>query len=119
MIATRVIIPWRNHGFGPFYDSFFPALGATIPQVIYNAVRHPSRVLRLARLPDRLEYYRQMFGPVAMLPVLALPALLLAGPQFGVNITAQVVQGATIKSQYAIAAARGGVHRDRGGAGLD
>jgi uncharacterized membrane protein len=101
LLATRVIIPWRNHGYGPFYDSFFPSLGTTIPEVLWNSLRHPSRVLHLARLPDRLEYYRQMFGPVALLPVFALPALLFGAPQFGVDITAQVVQGATIKSQYA------------------
>ena len=101
VLATRVIIPWRNDGYGPFYDSFFPSLGRTIPEVLWNSVRHPSRVLHLARLPDRLEYYRQMFGPVAALPVFALPALLFGAPQFGVDITAQVVQGATIKSQYA------------------
>jgi uncharacterized membrane protein len=101
LLATRVVIPWRNHGPGPFYDSFFPALGSSIPQVLWNAVRHPSRVWHLARLPDRIEYYRQMFGPVALLPALALPALLVGAPQFGVNVTAQVVQGATIKSQYA------------------
>jgi uncharacterized membrane protein len=101
VLATRVIIPWRNHGGGPFYDSFFPALGNSIPQVLWNAVRHPSRVWHLARLPDRVEYYRQMFGPVALLPALALPALLVGAPQVGVNVTAQVVQGATIKSQYA------------------
>jgi uncharacterized membrane protein len=101
IVATRVIIPWRNNGYGPFYDSFFPSLGRSIPEVLWNAVRHPSRVLHLARLPDRLQYYRQMFGPVGLLPLFALPALLVSAPQFGVNITAQVVQGATIKSQYA------------------
>jgi uncharacterized membrane protein len=101
VLATRVMIPWRDHGHPPFYDSFFPSLGSTPLQVLWNSLRHPSRVIHLARLPDRLEYYRQMFGPVALLPIFALPALLFAAPQFGVDITAQVVQGATIKSQYA------------------
>jgi uncharacterized membrane protein len=101
LACTKVIIPWRNHGRAPFYDSFFPALGRTIPGVIYNSIRHPSRVLRLAELPDRRTYYAQMFAPLAFLPILALPIFVIGGPQFGVDVTAQVVQGATIKSQYA------------------
>lgn len=101
LLCTKVIIPWRNHGHGPFYDAFFPSLGATIPEVIYNALRHPSRVWHLAQLPDRRTYYVEMFCPLAFLPILALPAFLVGGPQFGVDISAEVVQGATIKSQYA------------------
>jgi len=101
LACTKLIIPWRNNGRAPFYDSFFPALGATIPEVIYNAIRHPSRVWRLAQLPDRRTYYVQMFAPLAFFPILALPIFVIGGPQFGVDVTAQVVQGATIKSQYA------------------
>jgi uncharacterized membrane protein len=101
LLCTKVIIPWRNHGRPPFYDSFFPSLGATIPEVIFNAIRHPSRVWHLAQLPDRRTYYVQMFAPLAFIPLLAIPIFLIGGPQFGVDVTAQVVQGATIKSQYA------------------
>ena len=101
LLCTKVIIPWRNNGRPPFYDAFFGSLGASIPEVIYNAIRHPSRVWHLAQLPDRRSYYVQMFAPVALLPILALPIFLIGGPQFGVDITAQYVQGATIKSQYA------------------
>jgi len=101
VLCTKVIIPWRDGGRPPFYDSFFFSLGRTIPGAIYNAVRHPSRVWHLAQLPDRRTYYLQMFAPLAFLPILALPIFLIGGPQFGVDITAQAVQGATIKSQYA------------------
>jgi uncharacterized membrane protein len=101
LLCTKVIIPWRNHGNAPFYDSFFPLLGRTIPGIIYNSIRHPSRVWHLAQLPDRRTYYVQMFAPLGFLPILALPIFLIGGPQFGVDVTAQVVQGATIKSQYA------------------
>jgi uncharacterized membrane protein len=101
LACTKLIIPWRDHGRPPFYDSFFPLLGRTIPGIIYNSIRHPSRVWHLAQLRDRRTYYVQMFVPLAFLPILALPIFLIGGPQFGVDITAQVVQGATIKSQYA------------------
>lgn len=101
LLCTKLIIPWRNHGRPPFYDSFFASLGTTLPGVMYNAVRHPSRVWHLAQLPDRRTYYVQMFAPLAFLPILAIPIFLIGGPQFGVDVTAQTVQGATIKSQYA------------------
>jgi uncharacterized membrane protein len=101
LVCTKVIIPWRDHGHPPFYDSFFPALGRTVPGILYNSIRHPSRVWHLAQLPDRRTYYVQMFAPLAFLPILAIPIFLIGGPQFGVDVTAQVVQGATIKSQYA------------------
>lgn len=100
-ICTRVIIPSQQGGRAPFYLSFFPALGSSIPAIIFNSIFHPSRWWHLMSLPDRRTYYVQMFGPVAFLPVLALGALLVGAPQFGVDVTAQTVQGATIKSQYA------------------
>jgi hypothetical protein len=101
LVCTKIIIPWRNHGHPPFYESFFPLLGRTLPGILYNSLRHPSRVAHLAWIGDRRTYYVQMFAPVALLPILALPVFLIGGPQFGVDITAQAVQGATIKSQYA------------------
>jgi uncharacterized membrane protein len=101
LFCTKVIIPWRNGGRPPFYDAFFPSLGASIPDVIYNAIRHPSRVWHLVQLPDRRTYYVQMFVPLAFLPILALPVFFIGGPQFGIDVTAQYVQGATIRSQYA------------------
>jgi uncharacterized membrane protein len=101
VLCTKVIIPWRNHGRPPFYDAFFGSLGSSVPAVIYNSIRHPSRVWHLAQLPDRRRYYVQMFVPVAFLPLLALPIFVIGGPQFGIDVTAQYVQGATIASQYA------------------
>jgi uncharacterized membrane protein len=101
VVGTKVFIPWRNHGRPPFYDAFFPSLGSNLNQVVFNAIRHPSRVLRLAQLPDRRTYYAQLFAPVAFLPILALPAFLVGAPQFGINIAVQTVQGATIATEWA------------------
>lgn len=101
LLCTKVIIPGRNNGRPPFYEAFFGSLGSSVPEVVYNALRHPSRVWHLAQLSDRRSYYVQMFVPLALLPILALPIFVIGGPQFGIDITAQYVQGATIKSQYA------------------
>jgi uncharacterized membrane protein len=101
LICTQAIIPWRNHHVAPFYESFFPSFGHSTPEILYNIVRHPSRVTRLATLHDRLHYDAQVFLPVAFLPLFGLPALLVAGPQFGINTIVEVQHGSTIESQYA------------------
>jgi uncharacterized membrane protein len=124
-VCTRVILPANNFGQPPFYSSYFPALGSTPTQVISTALRHPSRVWHLARLPDRTRYYLQMFAPVGFLLVLALPAFLVALPQLGINVVDQGEAGATITSQYsslvtvgvmlATVEALGFLHRHRAG----
>jgi uncharacterized membrane protein len=124
-ICTRIILPANNFGQPPFYSSYFPALGSTPAQVISTALRHPSRVWHLARLPDRTYYYLQMFAPVGFLLVLALPAFLVALPQLGINVVDQGEAGATITSQYssvvtvgvmlATVEALGVLHRHRAG----
>jgi uncharacterized membrane protein len=99
-ICTRIILPDNNFGLPPFYSTYFPALGTTPTAVIRTALRHPSRVWHLANLPDRRSYYWRIFAPVAFLVVAALPALLVALPQLGINIVDQGEDGATITSQY-------------------
>jgi uncharacterized membrane protein len=99
-ICTKVILPMNNFGLPPFYSSYFWSLGQTPPQVIVNAVLHPSRVADLATLSTRKTYYVQMFAPVGFLLVLALPAFLVGLPQFGINVVDQGELGATITSQY-------------------
>jgi uncharacterized membrane protein len=99
-ICTKIILPMNNFGLPPFYSSYFWSLGRTPPEVIGNAVSHPSRVVKLATLSTRKTYYVQMFAPVGFLVVLALPAFVVGLPQFGINVIDQGELGATITSQY-------------------
>jgi uncharacterized membrane protein len=85
LVATRVIIPGVN-GVGTFYESYFAGFGDGSGEIAYNVVRHPSRVLEAATERDRLTYYRQLFLPVALLPLGSLPVLLIAGPQLLINV---------------------------------
>src|SRR5438067_865477 len=59
IIATRVIIPWRN-GVGPFYEQLFGDLGTSPTQVAFHLIAHPATAFRIATDTDRLEYYRMM-----------------------------------------------------------
>jgi len=50
-------------------------------------VVHPSRLLDLATMPDRLTYYWQLLAPVALLPLAAPLVLFIGVPQAVVNVT--------------------------------
>jgi uncharacterized membrane protein len=84
-IATRVIIPFSN-GIGPFYDTFFGDLGKNPVEVGTHLATHPREAVELATEHDRVSYYEMMFAPVAFLPLLAIPTLLIAGPMLAVNV---------------------------------
>ena len=83
--ATRVVIPLSN-GIGPFYDSLFGSLGKNPVEVGTHLVTHPRQAVDLATEHDRVSYYEMMFAPVAFLPLLAIPTLLIAGPMLAVNV---------------------------------
>jgi uncharacterized membrane protein len=83
-IATRVIIPMSN-GIGPFYDTFFGNLGKNPIEVGTHLATHPKEAVDLATQHDRVNYYEMMFAPVAFLPLVAIPTLLIAGPMLAVN----------------------------------
>src|SRR5262249_7199642 len=84
-IATRVVIPLSN-GIGPFYDNLFGDLGKNPVDVGAHLVTHPRQAVDLATEHDRMSYYEMMFAPVAFLPLLAIPTLLIALPMLAVNV---------------------------------
>ena len=99
LLSTKVILPAGN-GVGPFYESLFPGFGNSVTQIAWNIVRHPSRFINVVAKGDRPEYYRQLLGPVAFLPVLALPVLLIAAPQLVTNVISGHAYTAQIKYHY-------------------
>ena len=98
-IATRVIIPLAN-GIGPFYDSFFGDLGKNPIEVGTHLATHPRQAVELATEHDRVSYYEMMFAPVAFLPLLAIPTLLIAGPMLAVNIFSSFPYTREIRYHY-------------------
>jgi uncharacterized membrane protein len=98
-LATRVIIPWQN-GIGPFYDGFFGDLGKNPVEVGTHLATHPREALELATEHDRISYLQMMFAPVAFLPLLAIPTLLVGGPMLAVNIFASFPYTREIRYHY-------------------
>src|SRR5205085_10826349 len=66
--------------------SFFGEFGRSPTQVVGHVVTHPARTFDVATEPDRMNYYRMLFAPVAFLPVFALSTLLIGLPMLGVNV---------------------------------
>jgi uncharacterized membrane protein len=86
LAATKVVIPAAGGGAGPFYQELFPGFGDSLGEIVWNLVAHPSRLLRLATMPDRLTYFWQILAPVAFLPLAAPLVLLISVPQTVINI---------------------------------
>ena len=86
LMCTKLIIPLANGGKGPFYNDFFPGLGNSLPEILFNAVRHPSRIITPALMKDRKRYYWQLLAPVGGLPLLAPLILFICGPQAIINV---------------------------------
>ena len=102
LFCAKVVIPLRNDHAPPFYESYFPSLGASLGEIVRNTLFHPSRPAALLARPRNPDYALKMLGPAGFVLAFAAPlAFLVAGPQLGVNLLVEVQNGATIKSQYA------------------
>jgi uncharacterized membrane protein len=86
LVATKLVIPAAGGGAGPFYQELFPGFGDSLGEIVWNLVAHPSRLLGLATLPDRLTYFWQIMAPVAFFPLAAPLVLLISLPQTVINV---------------------------------
>ena len=99
-VCTKVIIFRANGGIGPLYDELYPGLGHDVVTIFFNAIRHPTRVLRPAFEAKRITYYTMLLAPVGFVALLALPVLAIAGPQTAVNVVSAHVYTYDIMYHY-------------------
>ena len=100
-LATKVIIPGQNGGREPFYITYFYGdFGKSSFEIAKNMVLHPDRVAKLAVMPDRARFYRDLLLPMGGLPLLGLPFLAMAGPQMLASITGSSPYARQIMYQY-------------------
>ena len=100
LLCVELIIPTAMGGSTPFFLYQYAALGNSMGQILYNFVRHPSRVLSLVFNHARYRYYTQLLVPVAGLAFLAPGTLLLAVPALLENVTNNQGYPYNIKYQY-------------------
>ncbi len=107
VLCAELIIPTAMGGSAPFFLYQYAALGDSMGQILFNFVRHPSRVLSLVFHHDRYRYYEQLFLPVAGLVVLAPVTLLLIVPTLVENVTNNQGYPYNIQYQYGAFVAAG------------
>ena len=100
LICVEAIMPAANSYSGPFYLYQFSTLGSSMWQIIWNLVRHPTRVFNLALQQDRYRYYAQLFLPILGLALLAPATLFLALPTMIENVTNNQGYSHNIRYQY-------------------
>jgi uncharacterized membrane protein len=101
VIATRVLIPWRN-GIGPFYDTFFESyLGDDPLEVPFRALAHPGKTYDLATAGDRQAWYWKMWAPWGFLPFLDLRAFAIGAPMIAVNVLTSFPAARDYRFHYA------------------
>lgn len=99
-LVTRVILPHVN-GIKAFYDTFFGEFGSSPLEVAKNVAVRPGRAFDTATLPDRMNYYRMMFAPVAFLCFASVSTLMIAAPMLAINILSTFPYQREIRYHYA------------------
>ena len=99
--ATRLVIPWFNGGKEPFYVTYFYGnYGSSVPEILSNAVAHPTWVWRDLTAPDRVEFYRQLSWPLGWMHLLHPLGLLMAAPQMMASVIGLSPYARMIRYQY-------------------
>ena len=99
-LCEKVIIPHANGGLGAFYQDFYGDLGKSVFEIAWNAVRHPSRILRVMTNRESQQYYKQLLGPFGYVPLAAPLVLLIALPHLTVNTISTFPNTHNIRFQY-------------------
>ena len=99
-VCEKVIIPHANGGLGAFYQDFYGDLGKSVFEIAWNAVRHPTRILRVMTDKDSQAYYKQLLAPFGYVPLAAPLILLIALPHLTVNTISTFPNTHNIKFQY-------------------
>ena len=107
LLCIALIIPTAMGGLTPFFLYQYAGLGDSMPQILYNFVRHPSRAVGLILNHSRYRYYEQLIVPVAGLALLAPITLLLVVPTLLENVTNNQGYPYDIKYQYSAFVAAG------------
>jgi uncharacterized membrane protein len=86
-LAVFVIIPYFNPaGQSQYFAVYYGWLGKSAQEVLSRLVTHPELVWQRLTQPDSLLYMDRLLRPMAYIPLLGLPMLLLATPALLLNL---------------------------------
>lgn len=86
VLCIRFIIPGHNPAGASPYLSRYAYLGHGLGGMLSGAARHPGLVLRTLLSTPRLAYLTDLLHPLGYTPLVALPVLVLAAPDFLINM---------------------------------
>lgn len=84
LLSMKVIIPFFRGGNDHFALSYYADLGDSPLEVIGGLFTNPQVVISYLTSQSALEYYYQMFFPLAYLPLLAPLVAGIAAPEYGI-----------------------------------
>jgi uncharacterized membrane protein len=99
VIAISVIIPAAGDGESDFYGRYEEVGGSPLG-LLETAVTDPWRILSAAFDERGTEYLAELVLPLAVLPLLAPAALLVAVPELAINLLSSTATQASIHFHY-------------------
>jgi uncharacterized membrane protein len=99
IIAISVIIPAAGDGESDFYDRYEEVGGSPLG-LLETAVTDPWRILSAAFDERGAEYLAELVLPLAVLPLLAPAALLVAVPELAINLLSSTATQTSIHFHY-------------------
>ncbi|MCX7996554.1 MAG: DUF2079 domain-containing protein [Patescibacteria group bacterium] len=85
-LVMKVIIPISRPDGTHFALEYYGKFGSSSAAVVVNLLLNPVQAAEYLTHAGVIEYLRTLLQPVAYLPLLGLPALAAAAPEFGINI---------------------------------
>jgi uncharacterized membrane protein len=99
IVAIAVVIPAAGDDGSDFYGRYEEVGGSPLG-LIETAVTDPGRIPSVAFDERGIEYLAELALPLAVLPVLAPAALVIAVPELGINLLSSTVTQTSIHFHY-------------------
>lgn len=96
------IIPYFRGG-DHFALSYYSDFGGSATAITKNILFNPVKILTTVFHKDNLTYFFELFGPLGFIPLIGLPFLFFAAPDFAVNLLSSNLQLHQIYYQYSAA----------------
>lgn len=100
LLLVLVIMPALAGGVGYSFFSRYTTLGNTLPEMLRTLLLRPATIYHLVMTPQKLLYTLQLLVPLAFLPLLGFPPILLALPTYAYSMLSDYAFQTSIIYQY-------------------
>lgn len=100
MVATQVVIPHFNQGQPSALMGRYQQLGGSIGGILETAVTDPGKLLEVAFSGDKPGNLAAELGALLFLPLAAPAALLIAAPEFAINLLSSRAEQGSYRFHY-------------------